>query len=61
MCVLAVGCPNCREQRDLRIESLLINANRVELVGRFLIRPWCGVCRSPPETIRLKRRAGEGA
>jgi hypothetical protein len=51
MCVLAVGCPNCREQRDLRIESLLINANRVELVGRFLIRPWCGVCRSPPETI----------
>jgi hypothetical protein len=58
--VLAVSCPSCRERRELRIEPLLTNANREELVGHFLTRLRCGTCRNPPETVRLQRREGQG-
>ncbi len=59
-CILAVTCPKCRERRELRIAPLLTDTNREEPVRHFITRLRCAICGSPPETVRLQRRAGQG-
>ncbi|MGE4048843.1 MAG: hypothetical protein AB7F35_28600 [Acetobacteraceae bacterium] len=59
-CVLAVTCPKCRERRELRIAPFLTDTNREEPVRHSITRLRCAICGSPPEIVRLQRRAGQG-
>jgi hypothetical protein len=52
---LTVGCPGCREKRDLRIERHIRDGQGGEHVSAFISRLRCSTCRRMPDTIKLHR------